>query len=231
MNRQAQPWQELDADQVVTWSPAEPPRAIEGPLALEMFRGRLLTLDLAPGQIAVHVVDGRTRRVYLEGHQELDLTAGPGAATCEGWLVFVRIDAPISWRWDESTRLHLTARTGETGLPLRGACSVLVADPLHFHDAVVAGLDTLPATRLAQVLETLVRSNLESRLQELMASQGLDPLRAKVMLESLQPADLDDDLQPLGLACSHLAVAVPVASEDVTVAADETPVACYDDVF
>ncbi len=232
MTRHATPWQDLPADEAVAWTPTSPPQVIEGPLDLTMFRGRLLTLDLDPGQVALHVVDGRLRRVYLDGHQQLHLTDGPGSVAPEGWLVFLRTDASIGWRWSEPTRLQVDAgRAAADGLPLRGACAVRVSDPVRFHDSVLIGLDELPPPHLPQVLDTLIRSHLESRLHGLTQRDALDPVQAKVLLEDLEPTDLDDDLEPLGLACSHLAVAIPVAAETEADATDDTPVACYDDVL
>lgn len=221
-------WQELASEDVLVWTPASPPRCVEGPLDLALFEGQMLALELAPEQVALHVVDGRVRRAYLDGHQELPTTPSGGAAEPEGWLVFLRPDVPISWRWHDGASLHVNQ--GEH-LPLRGACSLHVTDPIRFHDTVLVGLDDLPADRLAAVLDTLVRGRLESHLQGTGGRQGLDPLHAKVMLEGLEPAALDDDLEALGLACTHLTVAVPVAAEDDASTRRRSCPACYDDVF
>jgi hypothetical protein len=224
----AAPWQELPADEAVTWTPASPPQAVEGPLALELFRDRLLALELAPDQVALHVVDGRIRRAYLDGHHQLPIGSATDGQAPEGWLVFLRPDVPIAWRWQDDAVLHVDQHAR---LPLRGACAVHVSDPVRFHDAVLAGLDDLPLPRLAAVLDTLVRGQLESRLQGVGGREGLDPLRAKVILEGLEPAALDDDLDALGLSCGYLAVAVPVASENDAPTPDQARPACYDDVF
>lgn len=219
----AAPWQELPADEAVIWTPASPPQAVEGPLALDLFRDRMLALELAPDQVALHVVDGRIRRAYLDGHHQL-----PIDPATEGWLVFLRPDVPIAWRWQDDAVLHADQ---QTRLPLRGACAVHVCDPIRFHDAVLAGLDNLPLSRLAAVLDTLVRGQLEARLQGVCGREGLAPLRAKVILEGLEPAALDDDLDALGLSCGYLAVAVPVASENDAPTPDQARPACYDDVL
>jgi len=222
------PWQELAPEDVVAWTPASPPRCVEGPLDLDLFQGQMLALELAPEQVALHVVDGRVRRVYLDGHQQLPTVPAGSAAGAQGWLVFLRPDVPISWRWHDGVFLHVDQREC---LPLRGACSLHITDPIRFHDAVLAGLDDLPAGRLTSVLDTLVRGRLESHLQGVGGRQGLDPLRAKVVLEGLLPAALDDDLDALGLGCDHLTVAVPVASEHDAPTRRRPCPACYDDVL
>jgi len=232
MNRHRTPWQDHDADDLVTWTPAEPTRAVEGPLPLDLFRDRLLVLDLAPGQIAVHVVNDRTYRVYLDTMHQLELGDHPGQTAPEGWLVFLRPDAPLSWRWSDSSLLHVNLGGGEElELPLRGRCSVLVSDPLRFHEAALRGVDEAPVDRLTDIVDTLVRSQLEARLHDLVSRHRLDTVQAKVLLEGLTAADLDDELQALGLSCHHLTVAVPVARESEARSHDRQPVACYDDIL
>lgn len=229
MNRRPlTPWQELASEDVVVWTPATPPRCVEGPLDLDLFQGKMLAIELAPEQVALHVVDGRIRRVYLDGHQQLPSVPAGSDTGSAGWLVFLRQDVPISWRWHDGTFLHTDQREH---LPLRGACSLHITDPIRFHEVVLAGLDDLPTARLAAVLDTLVRSRLESHLQGVGGRQGLDPLRAKVMLEGLEPVALDDDLEALGLACDHLTVAVPVAAEDDAPTRRRLCPTCYDDVL
>jgi len=232
MNRHADLWDLREPDEVVTWSPAQPPQAVEGPLPLDMFRDRLLVLDLAPGQVAVHVKGDGRQRVYFDTMPRLDLGLGVHQTAPEGWLVFLRCDAPISWRWHDQSRLVVDLGGGEShALPLRGRCSLLVADPLRFHSAVFEGVDDLPTGRLAGVLDTLVRARLEARLGDLVDAHRLDPLQAKIALENLTAADLDDELHALGLRCQDLVLAVPVAQESSESSPVDAPHACYDDLL
>lgn len=232
MSRHSKLWDLREPDEVVTWSPAQPPQAVEGPLPLDMFRDRMLVLDLAPGQVAVHVKGDGRQRVYFDTMPQLDLGLGAHQTAPEGWLVFLRSDAPIRWRWHDQSRLVVDLGGGAADeLPLRGRCSVLVADPLRFHEAVLNGVDDLPAERLAGVLDTLVRARLEARIGGLVEGHHLDTLRAKIALEGLTATDLDDDLQALGLRCQDLVLAVPEPQDRAEASQMDEPRACYDDVF
>jgi hypothetical protein len=225
-------WQEHDPEHVVTWTPATPPRAVEGPLALDLFAGRLLVLQLAPGQVAVHEVDRRPRRVLLDGCHHLEIGHGPDAVTPEGSVVFLRPDVPLAWRWTVGCELHVDAGGGDfIDLPLRGACALSLADPCRFHERVLAGLGELQLATLTDVLDTLVRSRLEARLHDLVDRGRLDVLQASVRLEALTAEDLADDLAPQGLSCERLQVAIPAPREESVTVEATAPIGSYDDVL
>lgn len=232
MNQQSRVWQEQDPARVVTWTPSDPARTIEGPLALELFADRLLILELACDQVALLVVDGHVKRVLLDGRHEMyvDPVTDDGP---RGQLVFLRRDVPLAWRWTRGAVLHVElAGRPEQTLGLRGSCGLQVINPTRLYATVLAGLDDLPADTLRDVFDTLVRANLERRLHDLAESSGLDRVRAEVTLERLEPADLDDDLAELGLVCSELnaSLAPETAPADVT-ATSPLLVSSYDDVF
>ncbi|MBD3220802.1 hypothetical protein GF314_06130 [bacterium] len=226
-------WQDIDPDLVVTWTPAEPPRTIEGPLALDLFTDRMLALELADGQVALLTSGGEVRRVLLDGLHQLRVGTGPQDVSPDARLVFVRPDVPVRWRWSHASRLHVPVPGGRTvDVPLQGSCAVAVSDPIRLHDAVLASLDDLPADRLRGVLDTLVRSHLEQRLAGLADHHHLDPVRAEVHLEALRPDDLDDELAELGLTCRELTAAVAPASGERDVAeGDPSPIVSYDDLL
>lgn len=225
-------WQEHDPERVVVWTPVAPPQAVEGPLALDLFADQLLVLQLAPGQVAVHEVDGRRRRVLLDGCHQLAIGRGPDALSPEGSLVFLRPDTPLAWRWTAGCDLHVDAGGGHTlHLPLRGACALAVADTCCFHERVLAGLGELQPETLTSVLDTLVRSRLEARLHDLVDRGSLDLLQATVRLEALAAEDLVDDLAPQGLTCERLQVAIPALREELATVEAPAPVGYYDDVL
>ena len=225
-------WQEHDPEHVVTWTPATPPRPVEGPLTLDLFADRLLVLQLAPGQVAVHEVDGRPRRVLLDGCHHLDVGRGPDAVAPEGSLVFLRPDVPLAWRWTAGCELYVDTGGGDTiALPLRGACALTLADACRFHERVLAGLGELQLATLTNVLDTLVRSRLEARLHDLVDRGRLDVIQASVRLEALAAEDLADDLAPQGLACARLQVAIPAPREESVTVEATVPVGSYDDVL
>ena len=118
-------------------------------------------------------------------------------------------------------------------MPLRGSCSVIIDDPATFHGKVLLGLESLEPEHLQGVLDTLVRAQIEARLESLVENQALDPMRVQILLNDLAAGDLDDDLLELGLRCVHLAAGTPSrqAEPAPSPAVYETPVGSYDDVF
>lgn len=232
MRHSTGPWQERNADAVVVWTPLEPPQAIEGPLPLDLFADQLLVLELADGQLAIHEIDGKVVRVYLDGVHELDVGPGQNQIAPLGQLTFVRTGALLNWRWQNSSLLRIDLGGGNaTEIPIRGACALAVADPYTLHSNVLSGLSGVPLDRLTGVLDTLVRSRLEQRLRDLVERQVLDRTRAGVLLERLSASDLDDDLAPLGLRCEHLGViSLATDLEEAPKADSGEPVACYDDI-
>ena len=232
MRHSTGPWQERNAENVVVWTPLDPPQANEGPLALDLFAGQMLVLELADGQLAIHEIDGKVARVYLDGVHELDVGPGQHQIAPLGQLTFVRTGALLNWRWQTSSLLRVGLGGGyATEVPIRGACALAVADPFTLHSNVLSGLAGVPLDHLTAVLDTLVRSRLEQRLRDLVERQTLDQTRAGVLLESLSASDLDDDLAPLGLRCEHLAViSLATDLEEAPTADSAEPVACYDDI-
>jgi len=227
-------WQLRDPDQVTAWRPADPARAIEGPLDLAFFTDQTLVLELADEQVACREEGGCLRQVFLGGTHQLEVGTRPGQVAPDCRLVFLRSDVPLSWRWREGSELVIDTGGGRSvRLPLRGVCSLRISDPARFYASVLQGLEHLDADRLLQVLETTVRSQLESRLQPLATGPWVDPLRAQVLLGDLGAGDLAEELADLGLECLYLAVFTPAIQDEPVGApvAETTPVGSYDDVL
>ncbi len=234
MSRREPHWQQREADDFVTWHPAEPARAVEGPLALDFFVDQTLVLELAPHQLAFREQDGQLKQVYFGGLHELAVGAGGGMVSPESRLFFLRGDVPLSWRWRAPSTLRVdTGHEPGILISLRGACSVIIDDPAGFHRAVLQGLENLEPDALIGVLDTLVRSQIAARLESLVEIQSLDAMRVQILLNDLAATDLDDDLVELGLRCVHLAAGTPTVQEEPAAppVAHEVPVGSYDDVL
>ncbi len=234
MQRRDTLWQQREPDDCVTWHPMEPARAVEGPLALDFFVDQTLVLELAPHQLAFREEAGQLKQVYFDGLHELAVGDGNGQISPESRLFFLRGDVPLTWRWSEETSLRVDTGRGTSNLiPLRGACSVVIDDPAGFHRKVLQGLESLEPEVLVGVLDTLVRTQIEARIEALVENQSVDTMRVQILLNDLAAADLDDDLLEIGLRCIHLAAGTPAAREEAVApqATYAAPVGSYDDVF
>lgn len=237
-----------DPGRIVTWQPAAPPRTVEGPLALDCFEDRCLVLELACGQLACREDDGRLQQVFLDGIHRLEIGRAAGQTAPTGRLTFLRPDVPIDLRWRRDDHLVLDAsgaadrvgRAPATGapdhglsLPLRGACRLVLADPVLFFGSVLQGLQGPCGDSLHSVLDALVRAQLAEHLHPLLRGRDLNRVHAQTLLGGLEPADLGDDLAEIGLDCLHLTAYLPLEQDRQP---DPQPVAAappgsYDDLL
>ena len=234
MRQREHQWQEQESGGMVTWRPVEPPQSVEGPLALEFFDNSTLVLELAPDQLAFREQDGRLQQVYFDGLHQLRVGNGTDMAPPSSRLFFIRADVPVAWRWRGETSLRVdTGHPAGVLVPLRGACSLLIADPVEFHRHILQGLESLESDHLVRVLDTLIRTQIESRLAPLAERGALDPVRVQILLDDLVAADLNEDLPDLGLHCIHLAAYAPAVEDEpvAEIAAYSTPSGSYDDVL
>jgi hypothetical protein len=227
-------WHDEDPQRLVTWTAVTPPRAVEGPLELVSFRGQVLILELGPDQLACREQDGRLAQVFLDGLHRLEIGESAGQTPPHSRLYFLRLDVPLSWRWQAGCELTVDTGTPEGDrLPLRGACSLHLRDPLRFYTEVLPGLESLDPRDLLAVLDTLVRSKLAAHLEPLAERGRIDRMRAQVQLADLGVEDLDDDLADLGLGCLHLAACIPLEQDEPAVEAlvPSALSGSYDDVL
>jgi hypothetical protein len=171
---------------------------LQGPLDLSFFRGQPLRVTLAAGQVALVERPGAAASLLAAGKHEL--------AADDGQVVFLQLEQPVSWRFDD----HAGLWVGRTTIPVIGGCSLTVADPLLFYDVFLRGLDATDESLLRGVFDALVRSRLEARLERTPA----EPAAVQTALTHITHHDLTADLSAYGLACAHVAVytrAAPVA--------------------
>ena len=165
---------------------------------------------------------------------QLQVGDGTDRVSPTSHLFFLRTDVPLSWRWRGETSLRVdTGSQPGVLVPLRGACSLLIEDPAEFHRQILQGLESLESDHLTRILDTLVRTQIESRLAPLVERGALDAMRAQILLGDLAATDLNEDLHDLGLRCIHLAAFTPaVEHEPVTeVPVYSAPSGSYDDVL
>jgi hypothetical protein len=203
-------WQHDDPRRLVTWTPAQPPRAVEGPFDLACFEGQVLVLELGPDMLACRELGGALQQVFLDGLHKLEIGDGAGLIPPASRLYMLRPSLPISWRWRQGDELVIDTGTarGER-LPLRGTCSLFLDDPMRFYREVLAGLDQLEASDLVAVLDALVRSQIAAHLLPLGQAGRFDRMRAQIQLGELDAEHLSEDLTDLGLGCRHLAAFTP----------------------
>ncbi len=235
MRHNRETWQDLDADKLVEWSPSPEGYLAEGPLDLTIFEGKTMAVVLAADQLAFVQSGGKLHRVYMEGAHRLRVGSGSGETPADSTLVFVRCDVPLTLRWRHQSSLVVdTGHADGCRLPLRGQCTLAITDPSMFHERVLQGLNSLDPVHLGSALDTMVRAQLESRMQTLVERRSLDPVRAQVLLAGLGAADLAEDLAEIGLGCVQLAVFTPApepGDRPMNEAAPEPTVMSYDDVF
>lgn len=233
INREA--WQEFDADNLVEWTPSPEGYLAEGPLELTFFEGKTLVVNLDMDQLAFIQNSNTLHKIYMEGTHHLKVGSGSGETPVDSTLVFVRCDVPLTLRWRRQSSLLIDTGLAEGHqLPLRGQCTLAITDPTMFYERILVGLEPLDQDRLGNVLDTMVRAQLESRLHNLVERRSLDPVQAQVLLAGLGAADLAEDLAEIGLGCVQLAVFTPTpepGDQQMHESTHEPTVMSYDDVF
>jgi len=192
-------WTTLPDDEaVVDWSVQPDQGLVQGPLDLEFLRGRKVALSLEPGQVALLICDDSLQAVYLDGGHILDVGHGRGQVPCSGHLIFLAVGQGLDIRWSSVEPLEL----GESGPGLIGHCTLAIEGPGRFHDTFLAGDDQWDEDFIMR----LVRQATRAALERVLADNGLDAGRLQARLANLEPADLDEELAPLGLSCRRTAL-------------------------
>jgi hypothetical protein len=187
-----------DDEAVIDWSVQPEQGLVQGPLDLEFLRGRRVSLTLDTGQVALLVCDNTVQAVYLDGGHVLDIGHGRGQVPCRAAMVFLTIGHGIEIRWTGGSPLMM----GAAGPAVIGHCTLAIAGPGRFHDTFLAGNEQWDEAFILR----LVRQATRSALERVLGETDLDPNILQSRLANLDPADLDEELEPLGLSCRRAAL-------------------------
>lgn len=191
------------------WCMAADGPMIQGPIALEEYRGRRVVLHLQPGQYGLLVVDEKLRAVYLDGSHHLEIGTGHQQVPTAGRLILLSSLEGLDLRFAGSEALHTADGTG-----VIARCSLRLARPALFYHRILrpAGRDWSSDSLLA-VLTPVARQ----AFQEILDGLGEDGISHAGALQSelmdLKPGRLDEYLEPSGLYCASVAAytdALPV---------------------
>ena len=209
-DRRRDPWREgawpvCDRrDTPLEWSPDPDGDTVQGPLDLCFVEGRHLLLSLDRNEAALLAARGRLLRVMLAGHHWF--TVGGDDCPAGSLVYFLRLEQPLTVDWrqympvprrdvdEPATRLH------------SGRFVVSIVHPVRFYESLLgnrAGEGNeicLPTLRhLLPTLLTIRLAGLEPTGEGGLAS----------LLSRLEPAALNEDLAPYGLACHAWSIQAP----------------------
>lgn len=180
------------------WSIAPEHGIVQGPLDLAFFADDGLDLTLADGQVALIERDDALQDILGSGHHDLSDCRG-------GRVYFVTLDRPITWQWSAGAVLWAGSPARKRAVPIIGSCSVTVFDAAAFHAAFLSGAGNVGGA-WQPVLDTLVRSCLERRLQHVAGDAPADASAIQTLLAAIDAECLTEDLAEMGLTCAHVAV-------------------------
>jgi len=199
-------------DEPIVWTIDPALGLVQGPLELQFLRGRKVSLILEPGQLALLTEDQEVRAVYLDGRHLLDVGTGRRQVSPACRLVFLSAAGELDFRWTAAA--PLAWGEGEEQA-LIGTCSLRIDGPAAFHATFIAGVENCEADFRLRLIEQVLRGVFEDMLRG-VDGRALSCSDVQMRLGRLAPADLDDDLEPYGLACVQLAVytAQPPVEDD-----------------
>jgi len=196
----------LDPAPAIDWSVDSVDGPVQGPLALAFLQGRELTLQLGHDQTALLTGDGRLRAVYGPGRHRLRVGGAPGGIDARWHLLFLCLGEVLDVRWTAAAPLRCGSR-GE--LTLVGGARLALGDAAAFHDAFLAGAETVDPALVVTLADRLLQAAVAARLapaatgdDDGFAHEPAVALRAR--LAALRPGDLAAHLAPCGLACRSL---------------------------
>jgi hypothetical protein len=198
-------WESLPPDEgPIEWTLDHRQGLIQGPLDLEFFRGRKISLVLELGQLAMLVQESNLQAVYLDGAHYLDIGHGNHQVPAEGKLIFLATDRHITLNWSRENPLRLGSKFNEA---LIGGCSLTVEGPARFYHTFLDTPEMPDPEFLTRLIDQLVRGVLEEFLSDLFDTATVaGPAEIQSRLMRLAPEDLADHLVPCGLACVNLAL-------------------------
>ncbi|MCP4573846.1 MAG: hypothetical protein GY838_15925 [bacterium] len=205
-------WRTTDThDAVIDWSVNPDQGLVQGPLDLGFLKGQRIALTLQAGQIALLIAKDGLQAIYLDGCHMLEIGTQRGQLPADGHLVFLDVSRGLNVRWTADEPVP----AGDAGVI--GNCTLNIAGPGRFFETFLAGVDEWDDDFIRRLVGQAARAAVERVLD----GTATDPVHLQTRLANLDPADLDEELSPLGLGCCRTALytsAPPVESgaRDVT---------------
>lgn len=215
--------------EVIYWSIDPADGTVQGPLDLGFMRGKVLHLTLAPGQIALHICQGELRAVFLEGVHAMRVGRLSSDLPVDSAIIFLVIDKPLRFRWEGADAVTVHGQDGkEQEIRLRGEGECHIVGPERFHSAFFRHCEQETGPFLHRVVECLLRSQIEKRLNEVPEPDaGVSASAPADRLAALEPADINSGLAEFGLACSRLEVQADIPSQQPSTQTAGQPVSSH----
>lgn len=188
----------------VVWTADPDQGVVQGPLDFQQLHGKRVDLALGWNQVALFDHGGPLQCVMLGGLHMLDLSQ-PDALLRGARLHMVQLERPLVLTWQRPLAVRGGAR------PVTGLFVVRIVEPCAFHaaflhDGACADEQAL-RVRLSSLLPTFLAIRLTRCSDDLQ-----DDARLAAAVAALDPAELDEDLAPYGLACDTFALQPPSGS-------------------
>lgn len=211
-NRKAEWRTEGTHEAVVDWSVNPDQGLVQGPLDLGFLDGQRIALTLQPGQIALLIDKSGLQAIYLDGCHMLEVGDLHGHLPADGHLVFLDVSRGLNVRWTADEPVSAGGAGG-----IIGNCTLNIAGPSRFFETFLAGVQEWDD----EFIRRLVRQAARAAVERVLEGIDTDRVHLQTRLANLDPADLDEELAPLGLGCCRTALytsAPPVESSpaDVT---------------
>jgi len=205
-------WESVSTPQdAIEWSVTTDGGLVQGPLDLEFLRSKQIALNLSDGQVALLLTNDEVNAVFVAGSHLLSIGSATGQLAPDGNMLFLATGQPIHLRWRHDSALHVNGPDLSTdSIPLIGSCTCLIGGPLRFYRSFLAGAERTDDDFLGRIIDTLVRSHLESVLDSICHAPGVGPAINPAVLQSrltqLSTDELSEELDEFGLMCTQLAV-------------------------
>lgn len=195
---------------------------VQGPWRLDELRGQRLNLALEPGQMGLLVQDGTLQAVFLDGAHSLEIGLGSGQISPDSHVLMLNPQKPIGLRWRKEAPIPIGA---STNLGIIGHCQLNITRPARFYLNFLAELDTIDIEAVIAHMDQTVRTTLADILGGHCQYGDLQDAELQSRLTRLQPADLTEELEVVGLECLHLATytSVPPVESHSTETSGQLP--------
>ncbi len=182
---------------IIEWSVQPDQGMVQGPLDLNFLAGQRISLSLQPGQIAMLIHDEHLQAVYMDGVHLMAVGEGKGDVPRDGHLVFLDVSEGLQVAWTNGQPAPLDGTAG-----IIGNCTLAIAAPGRFYETFLAGTSEWDE----DFIRRLVRQASSAALERALTNTDPDAMHLQTRLANLAPADLDEELAPLGLSCTRTAL-------------------------